>query len=132
MPDLEKIFAEKERLGKKITSLKRTLERREQEYKEIETAICVIEKHLGITLESIGEEKEDITIMDMVLEILQEYGIDDGLPSNLILEEIHKKYNKDIERTSMSPQLSRLRDRGRLDYFDGKWSLKKLENDQDQ
>ena len=52
------------------------------------------------------------TIKDMAREVLS--GQPGGLNSSGILDAIKKRFGRDIERTSLSPQLSRLKDEGEL------------------
>lgn len=52
------------------------------------------------------------TIKDMAREVLS--GQPNGLNSSGILDGIRKLFARDIERTSLSPQLSRLKDEGEL------------------
>lgn len=52
------------------------------------------------------------TIKDMAREVLS--GQPNGLNSSGVLDGIRKLFARDIERTSLSPQLSRLKDEGEL------------------
>ncbi|HSX54169.1 MAG TPA: hypothetical protein VLG14_02630 [Sphingomonas sp.] len=53
-----------------------------------------------------------LTIKEMARDVLS--GMPGGLNSSGILDAIKKKYSREIERTSLSPQLSRLKDDGEL------------------
>jgi hypothetical protein len=64
---------------------------------------------------------QDLTIKDMVLEVLGP--IAEGAEALTILQFIKDRFGKEIERTSLSPQLSRLKRDGLLD-LDGKlWRI---------
>lgn len=52
------------------------------------------------------------TIMDMILDVLK--GQPDGAKSDEIIEAVKTKFNVEVPRSSMSPQLSRLKARGNL------------------
>lgn len=69
------------------------------------------------------ETKNLPTIMQAVLEVLREHP--DGMTALEILAEINTRYfGGRIERTSLSPQLSRLKDRdGKIDLRGSKWLL---------
>lgn len=62
-----------------------------------------------------------MTIKDMILIVLNES--ESGLSAVVILDEINKRWKKDLVRTSLSPQLSRLKQEGRLIYTNQKWLL---------
>lgn len=60
-----------------------------------------------------------ITIKEMIRRILR--GRPDGMSANEILQEIERRFGVRIERTSLSPQLSRLRDGNELTLENGRW-----------
>ena len=57
----------------------------------------------------------------MVLELMK--SASSGLTSTEILEKIEISYGKELSRTSLSPQLSRLKDEGRVSLIDNRWFL---------
>lgn len=69
------------------------------------------------------------SIKVMVMDVIHDS--DRPLQAVEILERINKQFNVDIPRTSLSPQLSRLRDEGRLRYDPGtrSWGSKFHAND---
>lgn len=62
-----------------------------------------------------------MTIKEMVVTILSE--AESALEAETILDEINKRWNKGLIRTSLSPQLSRLKQSGMLSYAGKKWML---------
>lgn len=60
------------------------------------------------------------TIKDMVLEVLK-----DGreLEALKIIEELYSQFGEKIERSSLSPQLSRLKEKKQIQLNGSKWSL---------
>jgi hypothetical protein len=62
-----------------------------------------------------------LTLKQMILQILGErHG---GLDALAILDEINRRWNVGLERTSLSPQLSRLKQEGRLKLTGKVWNL---------
>lgn len=61
------------------------------------------------------------TTQDMVLEILNDKP--KGLSALNILEELNSRWSLGLVRTSLSPQISRLKQKGKLLYSDGLWSV---------
>jgi hypothetical protein len=60
-----------------------------------------------------------LTIKEMIRRILR--GRPDGLTAGEILKEIQERFAVSLERTSLSPQLSRLRDSGEVTLERGHW-----------
>jgi hypothetical protein len=67
-------------------------------------------------------DRRDSTIKKMVVSILAE-SPKEGLDALEILERIRQKYGLEIERTSLSPQLSRLKNEGILANENQRWML---------
>ncbi len=63
------------------------------------------------------------TIKQMIVLVLEES--ESGLDAWTILNEINSRWQKDLARTSLSPQLSRLKHEGILIYVNQKWLLAK-------
>lgn len=61
------------------------------------------------------------TIKQMIVVVLD--GVESGLNANAILDEINDRWDMKLVRTSLSPQLSRLKQEGHLIYFNNKWRL---------
>tara|TARA_R110000868_G_scaffold14669_12_gene68000 strand:+ start:4111 stop:4614 length:504 start_codon:yes stop_codon:yes gene_type:complete len=72
----------------------------------------------------IRERKPSLTIKEMILNILRDNTA--GLQASEIIERIGVLYGKRIPRTSMSPQLSRLKNDGELVLEDSNWILSEL------
>lgn len=64
----------------------------------------------------------DITLKDAALRVLAD--APSGLAASEILKEINHRFNANFVRTSLSPQISRLRHEGRVTVIDGKWHLR--------
>lgn len=63
-----------------------------------------------------------LTFQDMIVAVLN--GLDTGAATALeILDLIDQKFEKKILRSSISPQLSRLKDKGVLNLDNGYWTL---------
>lgn len=67
------------------------------------------------------------TIKDMIREIMK--SSETGLTSTEILAKIGSSFNRQLERTSLSPQLSRMKDDGEVLLVDNSWVLAGREND---
>lgn len=68
------------------------------------------------------KEAKGSTIKEDVINLLEFYGR--GVTALNILEDLKKRYNRrNLMRSSLSPQLSRLKQEGKLEYFDKKWIL---------
>lgn len=67
-------------------------------------------------------KRSGLTFQDMIVEVLREQP-NNGADAQEILKLILDKFNKQIERSSISPQLSRLKDKGVLSLDDNVWSL---------
>ncbi|MGE3251649.1 MAG: hypothetical protein AB7J28_08865 [Hyphomonadaceae bacterium] len=68
-------------------------------------------------------ENEGLTLKQIALKALTE-GFPDGATAAQLVEFIEKNYHRRIERSSLSPQLSRLKEHDKLLVQDGKlWKL---------
>lgn len=120
--DIDKIYQEKNRLYDEMEALEGRLNKVKGEYKELTKAIETLEKFSTSNhVRTSHFTKSNLTIMEMVVEILKKFPT--GLSASNILELIHDRYDNELERTSLSPQLSRLKQRGELSYNNGKWLL---------
>tara|TARA_B100000614_G_scaffold151374_1_gene134212 strand:- start:2710 stop:2970 length:261 start_codon:yes stop_codon:yes gene_type:complete len=71
-------------------------------------------------LETDEQVKRQLTIKEMVLELLAEV-FPEGLTALEILERIQARWLPGLERTSLSPQLSRLKNEELIANVEGKW-----------
>jgi hypothetical protein len=78
------------------------------------------ETPLGLTPKEITK-KLGKTTQEMVLEVLTPEP--QGMYALDILAEINRRWLPTLQRTSLSPQLSRLKEAGNLLYVDGRWKL---------
>lgn len=62
------------------------------------------------------------TFQEMIVDVLNDL-VDGAADANYIIDLIDKKFKKKIQRSSISPQLSRLKAKGVLDLNDNVWSL---------
>jgi hypothetical protein len=70
----------------------------------------------------------DLTIKELVVKVLREH-YKDGAPSRVLLNAFSRYYGRgDILRTSLSPQLSRLKEDGIIELTDTGWKLVPNEN----
>lgn len=120
----ENILSRKNKLEKSIKKLEKRLSRQQEEYNEICTALEVM-KRFGVSESDAGNDTADkpATIGDMALEILKDFPM--GLTANNILLEIQQRWKPDLVRTSLSPPLSRLKEKEELDYDDttARWKI---------
>lgn len=72
----------------------------------------------------IKEARNAPTIKEQILSVLADEV--DGVRSNEILDVIKKKYGTNLLRESLSPQLSRLKDEGKITLTGRKWFLAKI------
>lgn len=96
-----------------------------KEYNDIENALEVMKK-FGVEVDAIDstkDESEPATIGDMAIEVIAKYPA--GVIATDILREIQSMWKPDLMRTSLSPPLSRLKERGLLDYHEdtGRWFI---------
>ena len=74
-------------------------------------------------------ENKPITIKGMILKVLEQEN--SPLTAIEILNLINTRFNKDLERTSLSPQLSRLKEEGSVSYDSKYWTLAEPETSVD-
>jgi hypothetical protein len=86
----------------------------ERELAEIRTTWAALESQNGP-----APRQSAVTIKDMIRQILR--GRPDGLSAGDILSEISERFGTVVERTSLSPQLSRLRKAGDVTLEQGRW-----------
>ncbi len=112
------LVSRKEKLEKSIKSLEKRMSREKKEHEELCIAIDVMQR-FGVQIDETGSASESgmpSTIGDMALEILKE--VPEGLTASEILIEIQAKWKPDLLRTSLSPPLSRLKDRKEIEYIE--------------
>ena len=99
---LEPLFAEMLGLRKKLVELDGTISVLKNEFRQIEALLKKLDED--------DAKKRPITIMEAVLEIMRDKP--NGMTAQQILAELNEKYfDGNIARHSLSPQLSRLKDR---------------------
>jgi hypothetical protein len=99
---LEPLFAETVGLRKKLVELDGVISILKNEFRQIETLLKKLDED--------DAKKKPITIMEAVLEIMRDKP--NGMTAQQILAELNEKYfDGNIARHSLSPQLSRLKDR---------------------
>ena len=118
---LSHMLSRKCALEKSLSRLEKRLQQEQEEYKKICTAFDVMHNY-GIDIDGKDTSTRPQTIGDMVLAILTEYA-PLGISAADILSEIHKRWMPDLVRSSLSPPLSRLKERGEVILEDGAWKL---------
>jgi hypothetical protein len=115
---VDNILSRKNKLEKSIKSLENRLSREKDEYEDLSTAIEVMERYGLSTDESdvLSKGNAPSTVGDMAIEILKDFP--DGLTASNILFEIQKRWKPDLVRTSLSPPLSRLKEKGEIEYLE--------------
>jgi len=142
--DLKRVEARDNELAAQIEQLERELEVLRDERKKVQTAREVLEELSGIppqetegnaaadfpdlppvtpeqTLADV-QEFADLTVGDMALAVLKD-GPPDGCTSSQILEAIHARWTPNLQRSSLSPPLSRLKKKGAIDLVGERWQL---------
>lgn len=103
------------------TTLRDFIAQREAEIRDLQKALRVELRDLQIAKTALESQNSSeasraqgaaVTIKDMAREVLSSQP--GGLNSSGILDGIRKSFGRDVERTSLSPQLSRLKDEGEL------------------
>jgi hypothetical protein len=64
---------------------------------------------------------QSLTFQDMIMLTLK--STPEGATANELLEMIDGRFNKKIMRSSISPQLSRLKQKGKVTLKDGMWAI---------
>lgn len=121
------LLARKEQIGAKMAPLYETSTRLRRELVETDRSITELRDELRQVetalkaLDDAAAKKKPITIMDAVLEIMKHKP--DGMTAQEILAELNQKYfDGNIARHSLSPQLSRLKDRDKkLELHGNRW-----------
>lgn len=102
------------------------LERRSQINREIELLRAELldlekaEAALGEILVAPADDKRPATLKGMAIEVLRSHSMA-GLTASQILDGIQKRFDLKIERSSLSPQLSRLKKEGILAQEGKNW-----------
>jgi hypothetical protein len=110
------------------TTLRDFIAKREMEIKELQKALKTELRDLQIAKSALGAQSVAhsspptaplLTIKEMAKEVLASQP--NGLSSVGILDGIRKQFGQEIERSSLSPQLSRLKAEGELALEDEVW-----------
>lgn len=107
-----------ERLLKELRGVRsalKALERVESSTKPSDTALPDAKKV------PVGKLAKTRTIKEDTIALLKSYP--QGLRARTILEKLNQTIRPTLLRETLSPQLSRLRQEGKLSYHDGKWAL---------
>ncbi|MFT9448718.1 hypothetical protein [Gluconobacter japonicus] len=110
-------------LAQRESEIKEQLKKLRLELKDIQRA----HEALNPCIDAAQEDSQNnargkkVTIKEMILSVLTDFS--DGLNAIVIGEQIHKKFNKEFERSSISPQLSRLKKEGLVSLSGDIWVL---------
>lgn len=98
----------------------------QEELRAIDAAIAAYERAQQLSLFprriTKSNESRRKTIKQDALFVLSKAA--SGLTAREILNELNRTVRPELERETLSPQLSRLRQAGKLTYDDGIWSIK--------
>jgi hypothetical protein len=97
------------------------------ELQELKLADAAIRTGIAGSATVTKSNEEKSTIKQMVIEVLQ--GRPEGADSSEIVQFIKQEFGEDVARSSLSPQLSRLKEEGKA-VLNGKiWRLSEFDND---
>lgn len=113
-------------LDERETAIKEQLKAFRAELAEIKVARQALD---GVAVEvQSTSSSAGPTIKDMIRTVLER--APDGMTSALILEAIKQEFGRDVERTSLSPQLTRLKDAGEVHLVGENWFTWKFWSEQ--
>lgn len=118
------MMARKVFLEKSLKKLEKRVCEEQAEYEKLKIALGVLERY-GLSLESVSVQEKPKTVGDMALAILREHPR--GLPAADILRNIQELWMPNLMRSSLSPPLSRLKERGEIILEGEIWRLLKGE-----
>jgi len=118
---VDQIFAKKKDLERLIQRLEAKLVKSKTEYNEILTAISVMQKYGVSPSAQERQEYTPKTVADMVIQVLEENP--SGMKAVDILSAIQSRWKPDLMRTSLSPPLSRLKEKQILELNGEIWRL---------
>jgi DNA-binding transcriptional ArsR family regulator len=122
----------KKELKSQISALRGQLDPREAELAQIEKMeeLLAIAPAAGLTDLASGAQlgpsdvQVEMTIKEMILSALRDHFIENGASPTDLRDYMRSAYDRDVDRNSISPQLSRLREEGMVDMLNsGKWKL---------
>lgn len=97
----------------------------QEELRAVEAAIAAYERALQLSLfpqdSNRSNRRRETTIKQDALNVLQKFP--SGRSAREILVELNRTVRPELERETLSPQLSRLRRDGKLSYDNGIWSI---------
>ena len=120
-------------LKSQISALRGQLDPRETELAQIEKMQSLLAIAPAAGLADLASDAQmgppsdvqvEMTIKEMILSALRDHFIDYGASPTELRDYMKSAYDRDIDRNSISPQLSRLREEGMVDMLNsGKWKL---------
>ncbi|WP_093151572.1 hypothetical protein [Thalassobaculum litoreum] len=112
------IASRKAEIRQQISALRREID-------ELERAEVAISEEGGSQSPRTGDAPQPAkgTIKDMILQVLEDQG--NGAESAEIIDMIKARFDVEVPRTSMSPQLSRLKANGLVGVVGKRWILPK-------
>lgn len=99
----------------------KVLRRELSEIRAMEQALTIQSDDLKNSKNPEFGSNQSLTFQDMIMLILK--NTPEGATANELLEMIDRRFNKKIMRSSISPQLSRLKQKGRVTLKDGIWTI---------
>ncbi len=114
-------------LSQRETEIKSQIKALRAELSEVQTAKSALENGVVQNIkEADPQSNGQQTIKEMVIEVLKE--APEGLEANDIIDRINLFYGKKIQRTSLSPQLTRLKRDEKIQLNENLWKLWCAEN----
>lgn len=108
-----------------LKRLRAAIKRKEAELEELRQAEKVLSAYNRAYEPKAPPKILEGSIKAEIMDLLAEFP--SGLTANAILAKLQEGALPDLIRTSLSPQLSRLKREGRLEYADKKWKILKWE-----
>lgn len=121
LPD---VFTLRDFLASREAEIREQIKLLRAELAELKRAKAAVEQPDGASDEAGDGEVRDsgrTTIKDMVRSVFARPEAAKGMAAGEVLDAIERAFNVQIERTSLSPQLSRLRESGDVVLQDGRW-----------
>lgn len=118
--EIEELLEPLRRQDMELQAKIKTYERELSDLRNAAKAIGIVnrlERPLGVTRKASPPR----TIKEAAVDVLRDYP--KGLIALDILAKINERFSLSLVRTSLSPQLSRLRQDGELEYHEGIWRL---------
>lgn len=119
---LAELDAAEKPLREKLNIISAEKEKLKKALEAVGTTVRVKDEADEITPPRPPQRLRGMTLQDAVLDILRGHHV--GLPAADILKQINARHNTTFARESLSPQISRLKQAGRVEQHGRIWKLK--------